>query len=536
MRLKIYFVEDDAAIRESIIRNVQWERYGYELVGQAPDGEIAYAEIQSLLPDVIITDLRMPFMDGLELSRLVRKEMPDVKIIILTGYNDFESVQEALHIGVAKFLLKPITPEDLAKTISEIHALITEEQEFRQHQEQYILDMAELRDLKLRNFFENWMAGNKRVFELLDIASQFGISLEASSYSVIRFQLFLKDGSETYSDAMEKMYEEIEHAFDCDRVLLFKQGLQGWVFIVKGTKEETAENLSKKIGKQMQEMLTALEDVCYIIAVGEQVSRLQDIAISYSRASHAFAYRYIFPGSSLLFSDELLESDAKKDTNLKMGSPDRVLVERFLRSGPIGDVPALVESFLSGIGESALKTFLYRQYIVLDINLVVAEFLNSIDVDNSFIDRNLEKIQMQVSELASVSGTKRYLIDLITLAVTKRNEVASKRYDRSVEKAQEYIYEHFDSEDISLNTISKIVNLSPTHFSTVFSQESGKTFIEYLTSVRIEKAKELLLCSPKRSSEIAYEVGYRDPQYFSYVFKKTTGVSPREFRSSGKGQ
>ena len=370
--LKIYFVEDDAAIRESIIRNVKWENYGYEFVGQAPDGEIAYKEILSLRPDVIITDLRMPFMDGLELSKLVRKEMPEVKIIILTGYNDFESVQEALHIGVAKYLLKPVTNETLTATIADIRDLILEEQEYRAHREQYISDMAQLRDLSL------------------------------------------SDG-------------------DISKV-------------------------------------------------------------------------------------------------------DRNLIERFLRSGSVITVQDLMDDLLTAIGRKNLQSFLFRQYIVMDMYFLVTEFLEKVGVEKSLILKHFDKIQPQASELTSVSGTCQYLTELIKSAVELRNSSANKRYDNSVEKAQEYIRENFSNEDISLNTVSKIVNLSPTHFSTIFSKESGKTFMEFLTEVRMDKAKELLLCSPKRSSEIAYEVGYRDPHYFSYVFKRMVGCSPREFRASGKEQ
>ena len=368
--LKIYFVEDDAAIRESIIRNVKWEKHGYDFIGQAADGEIAYSEIQTLRPDVIITDLRMPFMDGLELSKLVRKEMPETKIIILTGYDDFESVQEALNIGVAKYLLKPVTPDTLVDAIVNMRDLIYEEQELRAQRRKYLESIAEQRDLTL-----------------------------------------------------------------------------------------------------------------------------QDV------------------------------------DNIKI---DRAAVGRFLRSGSLNTVDEMVESLIDDIGRDKLESFLLRQYVIMDAKFMVAEFLDDIGIDGSLISKHFEEIRIQPSNLKTISDTTRYLAELIKCALKLRNENVNKRYDSSVEKAQEYIREHYAREDISLNMVSKHVNLSPTHFSTVFSQESGKTFKEFLAEVRIDKAKELLLCSPKRSSEIAYEVGYRDSHYFSYVFKKATGYSPREFRLNAK--
>lgn len=368
--LKIYFVEDDATIRESMIRNVKWEKHGYEFIGQAPDGEIAYAEIKTLRPDVIITDLKMPFMDGLELSRLVRKEMPEVKIIILTGYDDFEYVHEAINMGVAKYLLKPVTPEALVHSIVDMRNIVLEEQENRAYKKQYLQEMAELQDLT--------------------------------------------------------------------------------------------------------------------------------------------------------FQDE---------DNIRI---DRTAMRAFLRSGSSNGVTNFVEKIVNSIGSQKLESFLLRQYFIMDAKFTLAEFLDEIGVESTVFKKHFGESLKKSSEIKTLDEMCLYLEDLIKCALTLRNEAVNKRYDRSVEKAQQYIRENYMNEEISLNVVSKFVNLSPTHFSMIFGQESGKTFVEFLTETRIEKAKELLLCTPKRSSEIAYEVGFRDSHYFSYVFKKIVKCSPREFRANAK--
>jgi len=541
--LKIFLVEDDAAIRESINRNVKWEQHGYEFVGQAADGEMAYSKIKVLRPDVIITDLRMPFMDGLELSRLVRKEMPEIKIIILTGLNDFESVQEALHIGVTEYLLKPVTAEALTETLVSVRGLIEEEQENRAYQHLYHRDMAELRDLKLQQFFENWVAGNKKVYELLDIAHQFGISLNASNYVVIRFQLFMEGDLETYSEELEKLYENAGNELEADEsILLFKQGLQGWALIVKGTGEQPADKVARKISAQLESILAGHDKVRYIIAIGTQTDRLQDIAKSYNSASHAYAYHYILGKSAVVRADELQETMAQhggKELDIHaidVTKIDGIAVERFLRSGSANAAQALIDDLFDGVGERNMQSFLLRQYIVMNINFAVASFLEKIGIDKAAIASRFEKINLQASELSTISGTQNYLVKLIKYALELRDNAAQNQYGTSIEKSREYIRAHFADDYISLNTTAKSVNLSPAHFSSIFSQETGKTFTEFLTEVRLEKAKELLLCSAKRSSEIAYEVGYRDPHYFSYVFKKLEGCSPREFRASGKEQ
>jgi len=541
--LKIFFVEDDAKIRESIKRNVKWEQHGYEFVGQASNGEVGYSEIKKLKPDVIITDLRMPFMNGLELSRLVRKEMPEIKIIILTGLNDFESVQEALRIGVTEYLLKPVTPNALAETLDKVRCLIEEEQENRAYQQLYRREMAELRDLKLQNFFESWVVGNKKVFELLDIAHQFGISLIADNFVVIRFQLFSEDDLETYSEELEKLYDIAGNMLEAHKnILLFKQGLQGWALIVKGTKEQSADKIAWRISAELEQLLIDYDNVRYIIAVGIQIGNLQDIGKSYNSTCHAYAYHYILNKSAIIRADELEEIAARNSgkeldiQSIDVSKIDSVAVERFLRSGSANATQTLVDDLFAGIGERNMRSFLLRQYIVMNINFVVVEFLDNIGIDKTVIANRFKKINFQISELSTISEMQNYLVKLLKYALELRDSASQNRYVSSIEKAREYIRAHFADDDISLNTVAKSVNLSPAHFSTVFSQKTGETFIEFLTKVRMEKAKELLLYSSKRSSEIAYEIGYSEPHYFSYVFRKLEGCSPREFRSGGKEQ
>jgi two-component system response regulator YesN len=175
-----------------------------------------------------------------------------------------------------------------------------------------------------------------------------------------------------------------------------------------------------------------------------------------------------------------------------------------------------------------------RQYIIMNVTFSVSAFLDRVGVDQTSLARLLDDAGFRTSDLSTVAGTMQYLGRLLECALELRDLASNNRYDYSIEKACEYISTHFASEDISLNSVAKSVNLSPAHFSSIFSRNMGKTFTEYLTEIRMERARELLLFSTKRSSEVAYEIGFRDPHYFSYVFKKMYGCSPREFRSTGK--
>ena len=127
--LKVFLVEDEIVMREGIKKNIQWEKEGFEFVGEASDGELAYPLIQKTRPDILITDIRMPFMDGLELSRLVKQELPDTKIMILSGYDEFEYAKEAINIGITDYLVKPISGAKLLEAVKKVAQIVEEEKE-----------------------------------------------------------------------------------------------------------------------------------------------------------------------------------------------------------------------------------------------------------------------------------------------------------------------------------------------------------------------------------------------------------------------
>ena len=131
-KIKVFLVEDEIVVREGIKKNINWQQEGFEFAGEASDGELAYPLIQSAKPDILITDIKMPFMDGLELSRLVKKELPDIKILVLSGYNEFEYAKEAINIGITEYLVKPISGAKLLETVKKVAITIEEERQQRQ--------------------------------------------------------------------------------------------------------------------------------------------------------------------------------------------------------------------------------------------------------------------------------------------------------------------------------------------------------------------------------------------------------------------
>jgi two-component system response regulator YesN len=355
----VFLVEDEIVVREGIKNSIDWEMNDLYFCGEASDGELAYPMIQKEKPDIVITDIRMPFMDGLELARLLKKEMPWIRIIILSGYGEFEYAKEAINIGITKYLLKPISKAELTKCLITIRdSIITE-----QHN--------------------------------------------------------------TYGQTGE---------------------LQA-----KGLDLENIIHLNKK------------------------------------------------------------------------------KAEEFLRSGKREDIHYFVEEYLKSISNDSRSSLIFRQYIVVDMYCIVAAFTQELGFNKEDIEEPF-KDKLQLNMLSSFEQISKYVESIFRHVIELRDNISSSKFNDIINKAKNYINNNYTNEGLSLNQVSNKVYLSATYFSAIFSQKTGQTFIQYLTDLRMNKAKELLKCTDMKSSEIAYAVGYKDPHYFSYLFKKTQNCTPKQYR------
>ncbi len=369
--VKVFLVEDETIIRRGIRDNIDWEGHGFEFVGEAGDGEYAYPLILKTQPDVLITDIKMPFMDGLELSKLVKKALPHTRIIVLSGYNEFNYAKEAIKIGISDYLLKPITSSGII-------------------------------------------------------------------------------------DALKKAADEI--------------------------REER-----------------------------EKSKLLERYFVSYEKYT------------------EFLD---KTDYN----GVDRKLINDFLKLGSINECEQFVEEYFEAIGENNYKSLLLRQYMTMDIFYCVRAFLKKLNIDLVDVPESAVDIKLIPKVIESLEMTKKYLTEEFTVALKARDYASNDRYGSVIKDAKEYIQSNFSQSDLSLNKISSHIGVSSSYFSSIFKQETGQSFVEYLTKVRMERACELLKCTSYRTSEICEQVGYNDSHYFSAAFKKTIGQSPKEYKANQTNQ
>ncbi len=543
--LKTFLVEDEVIVRETIKRMIPWEQYGFELAGEAADGEMALPLILKFRPDLLITDIKMPFMDGLTLCKLVKKELPDIKIVILSGYDDFNYAKQAISIGVEDYLLKPITKNAFIERLVEIHNRYEHEKTQKEYYEKFRLEMQEYERNASRDFFESLVRADSDLEEVYKRADKLNLDIVAEAYNILIFTPDTSDSSyssvEGYSDWEAEVHKKIENYFLSHPVaILFRHQVFSYAILVKGQHDTISRNTRDCVEAVRNIMEETSQNADWFIAVGEDADRLSQIRHSYRTAMRAYSFRYLYDGHILAYDTLEEENENSCSTykeenvqlkNVNVNALNPAILQKFLSSGLAEEVDGFVQDYFHAIGQEPMGSLVFRNYVVLNVRFSVLSFLKKLGCDVSGIEEEeTDDIVEQTGR--SMEAAVSYCDKLLKKAIAIRDENAGNQNRSVLKKAVEFIDENYMDEDLSLNKAAHVANVSANHFSAIFSQNMGQTFIEYLTELRMNKAKELLRCTSKRSSEIAGEVGYKDAHYFSYLFKKTQSMTPSEYRKT----
>lgn len=543
--LKIFLAEDEVIVRETIKRMIPWEELGFELVGEAADGEMALPLLIRQKPDLLITDIKMPFMDGLTLAKLAKKELPELKIVILSGYDDFNYAKQAISIGVEEYLLKPITKNALIERLSEIRSRYEHEKTQKEYYEKFQREMQVYEKNSNRDFFEALVCGSMDMMEVYKKAEKLGLDIVAEAYNILIFTMNSEEDfsgqKEGYSEWEAESLEMLEDFFsDNTSAMLFRCNIFSYGVLIKGQKEIIDENTRSCIDEIKKILDRKEQKRQWFVAVGESVERLSQLQKSYHSASRAFSQRYLY-GENILYYDEmeLMEHrSGQADTNdnaylknVDVNALNPAILQKFLSNGLQEETENFVKDYFYAIGQEPMESLVFRNYVILNVRFSVLSFLKSLGCDTEEMEpENTEEILAESGK--NIESAITYAKKMISQAITIRDQNSGNKNRSILKTAVDFIDEHYMDEDISLNTAANVANVSSNHFSALFSQNMGQTFIEYLTTLRMNKAKELLRCTGMRSSEIAGEVGYKDAHYFSYLFKKTQGMTPSEYRKA----
>lgn len=534
--LRVFIAEDERIIRETLRDTVPWTKYGYTFAGEAADGELALPLIREKRPDVLITDIRMPFMDGLDLSRLVLQEFPQTKIIIISGFDDFEYARQAVGLGVDRYLLKPITKNDLITVLGEVREKIESEQAQMNYLAQFRQEAQEYEQYARRNFFEQVVAGQLSVQQIYENAEKLDLDLRAQSYAIALFSIPpekdpLPGG---YSAPLAQARDDlVAHFLKYPEYILFRWNLTTYAVLIKGDSDKMAGYTRRCIDSVGTQHEAHEGQRGGYVAVSSPTQRLSALPQCFEEVSRLWAYRHIAPQQHILTPDTaaLLTGAAGTQSlfELDAGAVDPALLAGVLHHAGAEEIPGFVAEYIGRVAP-ALDSAPFCQYLMLSVRFTAARFAASLSVDQQELFDGLDCLDL-VGQTVTRGQLCHYMTTILRRAVLLRDNAAGRQYRTLLKQAVAYIDAHFTDEDLSLNRVAQEVNISANYLSAVFSQEIGATFVEYLTSRRMELARTLLRTTDQRSGEIAAAVGYRDPHYFSFLFKKTQGCTPRDYRA-----
>lgn len=539
--IKVFLVEDEMVIRRGIKNSIDWEKEGYIFCGEASDGELAYPMIIKEKPDILITDIRMPFMDGLELCKLVKKELPNIKILILSGYDEFDYAKEAIRLGVTEYLLKLISSGKLLEALNGVSESIRREKEDKDLVRKYMEEMRENTEHEKQKFFEQMIAGNLSMADALETGKKYEMNLSAGMYNLLLFRFTLGEENRKSGEllgeaeyAIEKLTERLEYVFE------FQRGVEGWAFLLMADNEEQMSERVKELSKDLEEIMKNYSTIAYFGGIGQPVARLRELEESFREAERALAARFTMELNRIISVEDIRMAqnvdtlDDIEITSFGEIEKTRTMLEKFLNNGAEDEIDEFVDVYINELPEENLKSVLMRQYIIMDAYIVMMSFCEKIEGIEGEMQAQSEELKNSMKTSQTLEEIKNYIRMLLKKIIGVRDTISGRRYSDIIEIAKDQIRKTYMSDEISLNTIAAEVGMSPSYFSSIFSKEMGKTFVEYLTEIRMDRAKELLMCSSMKTSEIGYEVGYKDPHYFSYIFKKTQNCTPKEFRARGK--
>lgn len=543
--LKIFLAEDEVVVRETIKRMIPWEELGFELVGEAADGEMALPLLIRQQPDLLITDIKMPFMDGLTLARLAKKEIPGLKVVILSGYDDFNYAKQAIGIGVEDYLLKPITKNALIERLSEIRSRYEHEKTQKEYYEKFQREMQAYEKNSSRDFFEALVDGSMDMMEVYKRAEKLGLDIVAEAYNVLIFTMNCDEDfsgqRDEYSSWEAESLELLENFFaGHSSAMLFRSNIFSYGVLLKGQRETIEEN-TRACVDEIRKILSRQDGRReWFLAVGQSVERLSQIQKSYHTASRAFSQRYLYD-ENILYYDEMETMEhpggqAETEDNAYLQKVDvnalnPAILQKFLSNGLQEETENFVKDYFYAIGQEPMESLVFRNYVILNVRFSVISFIKGLGCDtNEMESADTEEVLAESGK--NMESAIAYAKKMISQAIEIRDQNSGNKNRSILKTAVDFIDSHYMEEDISLNTVANVANVSSNHFSALFSQNMGQTFIEYLTTLRMNKAKELLRCTGMRSSEIAREIGYKDAHYFSYLFKKTQGMTPSDYRKA----
>lgn len=530
---KLVLVDDDAILRKGLKTVVNWHSLGIQFAGEAEDGEEGLRLIEEINPELVITDINMPHMNGLELITEITSRFRSCKVIVLSGFDEFDYVQTALRERAFDYLLKPIGEDALAEVLRKAIKSLEEEKQRFLNEEELKRKLKESIPALKERYLNHVLNGRMKLEEAIELCQSMQLAIRCKNIIVVVMEV----NQLSYDQDYGKLHIILIGLRDIIREVLKDQyvfeiveshiGRLAVILNYTEAQEQTAaiEETIRWCG-QLNYMLEQYFHVDVTIGIGRPYESGEMTVFSYREAVESLEYRIIMKDTKILYY-----GDIYRDTAQNMYYPfdieERILTA--VRGGNVAKAADETSAFISCfINKNITSPFQLKrgcQQLIYSLMRKLVEWNISLELTET----RGESIEQRIRRAMTSQELETQVVGFIKYAAMSISEMRSGANRSVIEKACSYMEKHY-GESIGLEDIAGAVFLTPNYFAGMFKNEMGKTVLTYLTDLRMEKARQLLRDRTVKIYAVSEKVGYRDVKYFVKTFKKYFGVTPAEFR------
>jgi two-component system response regulator YesN len=528
--IKILLVDDEKIIRKGLAKIIEKLDGDFEVIGEAGNGLQALELVRQICPDIVITDIRMPKMDGLQLVQSLEEQYPDIKKIILSGFDDFEYARKAMRFKTSDYLLKPVDEACLHELLKKTSETIRNEIEQRLAaaslkdqigQSQPILRQVFLRALVVEGKYQSLLHD-----ELVQLSAVNDIKFNNQAYYVL---LICAEHTSDQQGFIVPPAEWLPHLDGLLTNLIRSSSLieGNNLVVICGLPEHDADIISS-IFDRLNDAGNQGPDYRFIISSGQVMQEPAELKKSYDSALLALSQHFYQPQTTIFHYDAIANPF---NASLPSGVTERFnqqLISIF-ETQNIQKIQPIVCDYMAVIGKYWLNPIEVRR--IIDESCASMRSINPrFRQAHEEVHGDSRRLALELKQITTLDQTGSYLVSFFTTILNQIKKHSGQKDKRIIEVIKNHIQDHY-MEEITLNSLSQIVYISPNYLSEVFKEQTGESIVDYITRLRIIKAKEMLKDIQVKVYEVCKLVGYEDPAYFSKVFRKVVGVSPTEYRN-----
>ena len=533
---RLMLVDDEPEIRDGLQEIIHWEQEGFQVVGVAENGLEALQVAQAVSPDLVVTDIRMPFMDGLEMARRMRQMLPTVQFVVLSGYDEFDYARQAIQIQIKDYVLKPISSEEFVQVLRRVKSHLDEDfaqrSDVKTLKEHFRSSLPILRELLLTSLLN----GGIMAQEAIESADRYELTIESSRYAVALMRLNgtahskaaqdLSGDQELMRFAVMNIVAEVLQSQALCHVFHYN-GLIAVLFLLGDEEEQPLSQVMEALETAQQTVKRYLDCVTNV-GVSNPCTQIHQLHHAAVQAASALDQ------SALLKDGQVLNIADVEPGSARQFAAEEITLRALSNSIKLGNTAEAEELIHQLMEEARRSKAAFRDYQVYLLEVFLAIIRTGRDMEVEWTDQRDGAGPSLENMLKSrdLEETEAMLCGLCRRLTGSIRDTRLESGKLLVREAVAYVNSSFSGSDVTLEKVCRHLHISAAYFSTLFKRDVKKTFHQYLTELRMDKAMTLLTGSDLKTADIAQQVGLSDPSYFSYSFKKHFGISPSQARKT----